>query len=78
MREQLGRLGGTPFRLGRLENGLEGEVILPMSELNRLRRELVSRIGSNCAPSRSAGRLLESPAVDRARAAERRPTASRA
>jgi U32 family peptidase len=41
LRQQLGRLGGTPFRLGTLENGLEGEVLLPMSELNRMRREVV-------------------------------------
>ena len=39
--EQLGRLGGTPFRLGRMESHLTGEVMLPMSELNRMRRELV-------------------------------------
>ncbi|MGA2176218.1 MAG: DUF3656 domain-containing protein [Verrucomicrobiota bacterium] len=44
LREQLGRLGGTVFALGRLENKLEGAVILPMSELNRLRRGLVSQI----------------------------------
>ena len=42
LREQLGRLGGTPFSLGRLENFLTGEVMLPMSELNRLRREIVT------------------------------------
>jgi putative protease len=41
---QVGRLGGTPFRLGRLENRLEGEVILPISELNRLRREVAARL----------------------------------
>jgi putative protease len=39
LREQLGRLGGTPFALGDLKNNLSGEVMLPMSELNRLRRE---------------------------------------
>jgi putative protease len=44
LRDQLGRLGGTAFRLGRLENKLEGPVILPMSELNRLRREIVSQL----------------------------------
>jgi putative protease len=38
---QLGRLGGTPFRLGTLQNLLEGQLMLPVSELNRLRRELV-------------------------------------
>lgn len=41
---QLGRLGDTPFRLDRLENRLEGAVILPLSELNRLRREAVERL----------------------------------
>ena len=38
--EQLGRLGGTPFKLGELNNNLSGEVLLPVSELNRLRREI--------------------------------------
>ncbi len=42
LREQLGRLGGTPFRLGTLENHLVGAVILPVSELNRLRREAIA------------------------------------
>jgi putative protease len=41
---QLGRLGGTPFRLGELKNRLEGAVILPVSELNRLRREAVAEL----------------------------------
>jgi U32 family peptidase len=44
LREQLGRLGGTAFRLGNLRNKLEGEVILPVSELNRLRRSLASQL----------------------------------
>ena len=38
--DQLGRLGGTPFKLGTLQNHLEGEVILPVSELNELRRRV--------------------------------------
>jgi U32 family peptidase len=38
LREQLGRLGGTPFRLGELKNHLPDGLILPVSELNRLRR----------------------------------------
>ncbi len=41
LRDQLGRLGGTPFALGTLKNFLSGEVLLPVSELNRLRREVV-------------------------------------
>jgi putative protease len=42
--QQLGRLGGTPFRVGELRNALEGEVVLPVSELNRIRRELVAEL----------------------------------
>jgi len=41
LRQQLGRLGGTPFRIGELKNLLAGDVLLPVSELNRLRREIV-------------------------------------
>jgi putative protease len=44
LREQLGRLGGTPFKLGELENNLSGEVLLPVSELNRLRREIAGEL----------------------------------
>ncbi len=44
LREQLGRLGGTPFKLGALENFLGGEVLLPVSELNRLRREVAAEL----------------------------------
>ncbi len=44
LRDQFGRLGGTPFRLGFLHNHLEGDVILPVSELNRIRREAVGRL----------------------------------
>jgi putative protease len=44
LRDQLGRLGGTPFKLGELKNFLTGEVLLPVSELNRLRREFVGEL----------------------------------
>jgi len=44
LREQLGRLGGTPFKLGELKNNLSGKILLPVSELNRLRRELVGEL----------------------------------
>jgi putative protease len=46
LREQLGRLGGTPFNLDELKNFLSGEVMLPMSELNRLRREVATELES--------------------------------
>ncbi len=53
LRDQLGRLGGTPFRLGTLESHLEGAVILPASELNRLRREIVAALEQlRAAPKR--------------------------
>ena len=44
LREQLGRLGGTALRLGELKNCLEGELMLPVSELNRMRREVVHEL----------------------------------
>jgi len=44
LRAQLGRLGGTPFKLGVLKNSLRGEVLLPVSELNRLRREAAAEL----------------------------------
>jgi putative protease len=44
LREQLGRLGGTPFKLGELKNNLSGEVLLPVSDLNRLRREITAEL----------------------------------
>jgi putative protease len=47
LRAQLGRLGETGLELGALENRLEGQVIIPVSELNRLRRELVEKVEKN-------------------------------
>lgn len=41
LRDQLGRLGGTLYELGDLEIDLPDSVMLPVSELNRLRRALV-------------------------------------
>ncbi|MEJ1974461.1 MAG: DUF3656 domain-containing protein [Lacunisphaera sp.] len=42
LRDQLGRLGGTPFELGEFGNHLEGDIILAVSELNELRRSVVA------------------------------------
>lgn len=44
LREQFGRLGGTQFKLGALKNYLSGEVLLPVSEMNRLRRDAVAEL----------------------------------
>lgn len=44
LREHLGRLGDTPFRLAHLQNELPDGLLLPLSELNRLRREAVTAL----------------------------------
>ncbi len=53
LREQLGRLGSTPFKLGELKNNLSGDVMLPVSELNRLRRQAAAELEKQrAAPKR--------------------------
>ncbi len=53
LRDQLGRLGGTPFHLDDVENRLEGALMLPTSELNRLRRDAAARLDAlRAAPKR--------------------------
>ena len=42
--KQLGRLGNTSFELGTLYFGIEGEVMLPVSEVNKMRRSLVEQL----------------------------------
>ncbi|MHC5738648.1 U32 family peptidase [Nostoc sp.] len=44
LQEQFGRLGNTPFCLGTLTNHLSGTFMLPVSELNRMRREIVVQL----------------------------------
>lgn len=45
LREQLGRLGGTPFVLGDLDaRGLASGLFVPVSEINRLRQEAVDAL----------------------------------
>ena len=44
LRGHLDRLGDTPFSLAGLDYHLEGAVMLPLSELNRLRRDLTARL----------------------------------
>ncbi|MGE3311381.1 MAG: DUF3656 domain-containing protein [Limisphaerales bacterium] len=57
---QFGRLGGTSFRLGALDNHLTDSVLVPVSELNRLRRELVRQLEEQRAqPPR--WRITEAP-----------------
>jgi putative protease len=44
LRDHLGRFGDSGYELGDFKNALEGDVILPIGELNRLRRELVFQL----------------------------------
>lgn len=83
LRDQLGRLGGTPFRLDQLENKLSGPVMLPVSELNRVRRDAAAQLDAlRAKPLRWAladkpdSAILASPssaAVESARAARGAP-----
>lgn len=41
-KDQFSRLGGTMFELGTVTFDVEGEVMVPVSELNRMRRELIA------------------------------------
>ncbi|MEO1763977.1 MAG: DUF3656 domain-containing protein, partial [Cyanobacteria bacterium J06629_18] len=44
LKEQFGRLGNTPFYLNDLENSINGGLMLPVSELNKMRREIVVKL----------------------------------
>ena len=60
LRDQLSRLGGTPFHLGDLAIDLPQPVILPVSELNRLRRDLVARLSATALLSHNPGNVGQS------------------
>jgi len=53
LREHLGRFGGHPYALAELRNELTGEVILPIGELNRIRRELAFALDAALAHRRT-------------------------
>ncbi len=44
LQEQFGRLGGTIFQLDELEVQLHGDIIIPMRELNAIRRQAVEQL----------------------------------
>jgi len=75
LRDQLGRLGGTPFELGELSNQLEGAVHLAVSELNELRRRVVAELDAQrAAPKRWT--LALAPVVGARAQSSARPSAS--
>lgn len=75
LRDQLGRLGETPFELLAVETHLEGALRLPSSELNRLRRDLADRLATQwespqrwtVLPVDPAATRLATPPASRAR-----------
>jgi len=64
IRRQFGRLGDTAWDLGEVEAVLEGELMLPVSALNRMRRDLVEQLDAEVAatPADSSS-PVDAPAV---------------
>jgi putative protease len=50
--EHLGKFGDSPYQLASMEVALEGSLILPISELNRVRRALIGRLEALGRPVR--------------------------
>ena len=74
--DQLGRLGGTIYQLGRIEARIEGRPMVPMSLLNRLRRELIVRLDE--ATDRPARTIAPRPVLPASAGANCRRTPARA
>ncbi|HEU4324237.1 MAG TPA: DUF3656 domain-containing protein [Roseiflexaceae bacterium] len=74
-RDQLGRLGGTPYQIAELELDAAGNPFAPASLLNQLRREAVERLGALQARPRPVSlddplATLDHALAERARPAE--------
>ncbi|WP_165227200.1 DUF3656 domain-containing U32 family peptidase [Aquisphaera insulae] len=62
LRDQLGRLGGTIYRLRGLDATIEGDPMIPRSLLNQVRRDLVVKLDEAAStPDRS--RVAEGPVL---------------
>ena len=48
LREQLGRLGNTPYALSTLQVEIVGQPFAPSSLLNQLRRQAVEQLAQHC------------------------------
>ncbi len=59
LQDQLGRLGDTAYALGELEVALEGDLMLPLSELNRLRRVWVAALAGRPSAAHTEPRTGE-------------------
>ncbi|MCZ8205527.1 U32 family peptidase [Gemmatimonas sp.] len=64
LREQFGRLGGTPFKLGAVDiSGLASGLFLPVSELNRLRQEATEQIEQQLGWARMSEEAVRSARI---------------
>lgn len=69
--EQFGRLGGTVFQLEELDTELHGDVIVPMRELNSIRRRAVELLaGERPKPPVYVKRAIVDPSAQVAKHAE--------
>lgn len=68
LREQLGRLGGTPYELTTLEATIDGAPMCPFSVLGKLRHQLVEQLDASAAALHRLT-LDSEPALPRLRAA---------
>lgn len=71
LREQFGRLGGTGYCLAHCRADVEPGLMMPLSVLNRMRRELVERLGPPSAVPAAASPLPELARVGVVAPAER-------
>jgi putative protease len=69
LRDQLGRLGNTPFELRHLSSAITGRPMLPLSVLGQLRKELAAALEASVAAPRAR------TAAPRPRAESPRPAA---
>ncbi len=76
LRQQLGRLGGTGFALGRLTATIEGKPMVPLSVMGQLRRAMVSRL-QEATPTSDSDRphIAASPVLPQLRGAIAPPPA---
>jgi putative protease len=60
LREQLGRLGNTPYELGHLNAAIDGPYFVPVSALNAMRRQAVEKLTTlqSTPPNRTVNELI--------------------
>jgi U32 family peptidase len=65
LREQLGRLGGTPFKLGTVDiNGLAPGLFIPVSELNRMRQDATEQLEQQLGWARMSDSAIRDARID--------------